>query len=163
MKLTNSNLTKTNARKYRAEYLAMMNEVEQRRRKYRRMMDEIKQGEEDTISRMLDTAAAMCAASPTGRVTAAAIAQQFPDMSREEIVGQLVVAGGEHYNGMGRTKRATHTVTNKAITDKRVKISWKPVTRTFVETDESGKPIPGGQTVTLTSKQNNYAVTKGER
>lgn len=157
---TNTNMSKKSARKFRAEYLAMQAEVESRRRKYQRMMEEIKEGEEQTISRMLDTAAAMCAASPTGSVTAAAIAQQFPDMSREEIVGQLVVAGGEHYNGSGRTHKATHKTTQRVIDDKGVKIDYKSITRTFVECDEYGKPIEGGQTVTLTTRQNRYKVAK---
>lgn len=157
---TNTTMNKKSARKFRQEYIAMQAEVENRRRQYRRMVEEIKQGEEDTIARMLDTAAAMCAASPTGKVTASAIAQQFPDMSREEIVGQLVVAGKEHYNGCGKTRKATHTVTQRMIDNNGVSIDWHTVTRTFVECDQSGRPIEGGEVVTLSTKQNRYKVSK---
>lgn len=158
MKINNTNITKSAARRMRSAYLEKQREVDRDRRKYQQVMETIKQGEEDTIARMLNTAASMCLNSPSGSVTASAIAQKFPDMSREEIVGQLVVAGGEHYNGSGRTHGAKHKVTRDAIANKSVKIDWTTITRQFIELDANGKPVEGGQVIELTTRQNRYKV-----
>lgn len=145
---TNTNKTRDEARSFRNEYLAMMAEVETRRAAYFDMMAEIKAAENEIISEMYATLSAIIKA--TGKMPTAAqlTAAMKGKMSRHEVVGQLTVALGEHYNGYGRTKKATHKPTQDA--KGRVKADYKRITQRFAEVDENGKLVPGGATIAKT-------------
>lgn len=145
---TNTNKTKSEARSFRREYLAMMAEVATRREAYFEMMAEIKAAEDEIVTELYTVLADIV--EVTGKMPTAAqlTAAMKGKMSRHEVVGQLTVALGEHYNGYGRTKKATHKPTQDA--KGRVKADYKRITQRFAEVDENGKLVPGGATIAKT-------------
>lgn len=145
---TNVNITKKEALNYRREYLAMLAEVATRREAYFEMMAEIKAAENEVVAEMYATLEKLVTA--TGKMPTAAqlTAAMGGKMSQHEVVGQLTVALGEHYNGTGLTKKATHKPTQDA--KGRVKADYKKVEQRFAEVDENGKLVPGGATITKT-------------
>lgn len=146
---TNTNKTKSEARSLRREYLAMMAEVETRRAAYFEMMAEIKAAENEVIAEMYNVLSAIIKA--TGKMPTAAqlTAAMKGKMSRHEVVGQLTVALGEHYNGYGRTSQATREPTQDA--KGKVRADYKKVEHRFAEVDENGKLVEGGTTITKTN------------
>ncbi len=158
MKL-NTNTTKDAARNYRNEYLEMMAEVERRRSRYQRMMAEIHTAENEVIEDLYRTIQVLMAAKGGVYPTAAEItAAMGGKMTRHEVVGQLTVALGEHYNGCGKTHKATHEPTQRMIDTAKVGSDYRQVTRRFAEIDASGQVIPNGLTIKQTSTVKGYGV-----
>lgn len=156
---TNINTTKESARKFRNDYLAMMAEVERRRDQYRRMMDAIHTAENEVISDMYRTIVTLMNANggefPSANQITAAMGGR---MSRHEVVGQLTVALGEHYNGCGKTHKATHEPTQAHIDRRTVRSDYKRRTRRFAEVDKSGALIPNGEVKEVQESVKVYGV-----
>lgn len=153
---TNINITKKAARNMRNEYLAMMAEVERRRDEYYQVKAQIHAAENDVLREMYTTLDAIVKASGKMPTAAQLTAAMDGKMSRHEVVGQLTVALNEHYNGTGKTKKATHEPTQDA--KGKVKADYKQVRRSFVEVDESGKVVPNGAIITKEDRVKVYGV-----
>lgn len=143
---TNINTTKESARNFRNEYLNMMAEVERRRAQYQRMVAAIHTAENEVIAEMYRTITVLMNANggefPNANQITAAMGGK---MTRHEVVGQLTVALGEHYNGHGKTHKATHEPTQAHIDRRTVCADYKYRIRKFAEVDASGSLIPNGE------------------
>lgn len=153
-------ISKTEAQEFRTEYLRMQDEVCRRRAQYQSMRASQHREENEIIQEMFETAAAL--ATPSKAPTAAEIARAMGDkMTRSEVVGQMLVACGEHYNGMGRTDGASHEPTAEMKAREKVSTTTRTRRRIFKEVDESGHLIPGGRSFCQTDRVNGYRVKKG--
>lgn len=160
MKLNNVKMDKTAARNFRNEYIAMMDEVARRRKVYQQAIAAIHTAENEVIADMFRQVASLT--DVLGRCPSAAEITRAMGgrMSRHEVVGQLTVALGEHYNGMGLTKNATHEPTQAA--KGKVKANYIRQRKTFAEVDKSGALVEGGQTITTETLTKTYGIRRGE-
>lgn len=156
---TNINTTKESARNFRNEYLNMMAEVERRRAQYQKMVAAIHTAENEVIAEMYRTITVLMNANngefPSANQITAAMGGK---MTRHEVVGQLTVALGEHYNGTGRTHKATHEPTQECIDRRTVKADYKRRVRKFAEVDDYGNLIPNGEVKEVPESVKVYGV-----
>ncbi len=154
---TNTNLTA--ALNVRKNYLNMMAQVETMRQQYRKMREKISAEENALVERMFQTAAAIyqdTGVAPTANEIAAALGG---DMSRQEVVGQMMVAMCEHMNGASYPK-PTINAKHKATGQRKGHVKGRKVnvTRRFAEVDKNGKLVEGGATMATHSWVNRYEV-----
>lgn len=154
MKTTISKNTIKNTRK---DIAAMNEKLAQLRRDKRAMMDGLKREEEEILNRMFDLIPTLTKAM--GRFpTAAEITRAMGgDMSRHEVVGNLLVALNDHFNGSSYprpTKKATH----KAVERRKGQMDrqYLTVTRRFVEVDDKGAPVQDGPVYTVEKHATTY-------
>lgn len=156
MKTTN---TKKNVKALRKNISAAAIQLDKMRKEKRLMVEGIKQEEEVILKKMYDLIPDLTKSlgrQPTAAEIAAAMGG---DISRHEVVGQLLVAMGQHSNGYSyprHTKNATHTATKEMFG--RVRSEGLQVTRRFAEVDPNGRLVEDGQVLTTTKWQTTYGV-----
>lgn len=152
-------ISKSTMKEFRGAYIAMQDEVNARRAKYQDMRRKAMQEEEDILEEMFRTAENLLKVlgrEPTANEIAIAL---DGTMSRQEVVGQLMVAAGEHCNGATYpkpTKNARHTATKRR--KGKVSIDHIITTRKFAEVDDKGELVKGGLVIKKTTCRNGYRV-----
>lgn len=156
MKTTN---TKKNVKALRKNISDTAAQLDRMRKEKRLMVEGIKQEEEvilQTMYALIPDLTKSLGRQPTAAEIAAAM---DGNISRHEVVGQLLVAMGQHSNGYSyprHTKNATHTATKEMFG--RVRSEGLQVTRRFAEVDPNGRLVEGGQELTTTKWQTTYGV-----
>lgn len=153
---------KNTIKKAREQISDLSLQLSRLRRDKRAMMAEMKAQEEAILSRMFMVIPKLT--TELGRYpTAAEITRAMDgDMSRHEVVGNLLVALEEHYNGFSYprpTKKASH----QAVERRKGKVDreYITITQRFAEVDENGELVKGGATMETHKHTSSYGV-KGE-
>lgn len=139
-------ITKTTLDAQRKAYLDLQAHVDSLRSQYRKDRDEMRTEEEEILQRMFMTIHRL--QDLLGRFpTSAEVAQAMQgEMSRREVLGQLLVGANCHYNGTGRTHGATHATTQAE--KGKLHHEYRRTTRKFAEVTEQGELVQGGKTFT---------------
>lgn len=130
----------------RSSYLALLDEVARQRAFYKLKKGEKKAEEEEILQEMFAAIRTLENTLKCRPTTAQITAAMNGKMSRQEVVGQLMVATNQHYNGVGRTWNAKHDTTQGQ--KGKIRYSYKPMTQRFAEVDEQGNLVEGGKVIT---------------
>lgn len=154
-------MSKQALKNFRGDYLNLQAQVDKARRQYQTMRENQKKEEEAILGRMFTQTRKLgeiLGRAPTAREISVAMGRE---MSTPEIVGQLLVAAGEHYNGASYprpTTQATHTTT-QAMKHK-VKIDVRMITKRYAEINADGELVENGRVIAHTTRQNTYKVAE---
>ena len=153
-------ISKNTIKKARNEISDLSLKLEGLRRDKRAMVAGMKAEEEAILSRMFTIIPDLTA--KLGRYpTAAEITQAMGgDMSRHEVVGNLLVALEEHYNGFSYP-RPTKGASHKAVERRKGQVAreYITITQRFAEVDEKGELVKGGVTIQKQKHTSSYGVT----
>lgn len=136
----------TDLQDMRSSYLALLDEVARQRALYKMKKGEMKAEEEEILQEMFAAVRTLEKSLKCRPTTAQIAAAMNGKMSRQEVVGQLLVAANQHYNGVGRTWNAKHDTTQEQ--KGKIQHFYKHVTRQFAEVDEQGNLVEGGKVIT---------------
>ena len=150
---------KNTVKKARQQISDLSLQLQRLRRDKRAMIAGMKAEEEAILSRMF-TVIPDLTEKLSRFPTAAEITRAMGgDMTQHEVVGNLLVALNDHYNGFSYpnpTKKASH----KAVECRKGKVAreYITITQRFAEVDEDGKLIEGGVTMKKDKHTTSYGV-----